>query len=276
MITANFSAYDTYVTDSVHQWDINRVLSVTGLNISVTPEIHFSNAIMAKAIVRQATLVDHIVTVTIPNTLLQHPLPIEAHIGIYEGDAFKIIEKVRIPVIAKARPEDYSFEDTEGEIYSYNALENMVTDAKNKYDGAAEMVSLSVDLLTESNSKLMSATAKCDDATEAYKAASALAEQFLENNGDVVATLNNKANKAITTQNTLSATRWSGNTYSFEDGAPSNSFDIEIALDNSATAEQVEAFNSAQIVGSATSNVLKAFGTVPTIDIPIIYKAVFK
>ena len=42
------------------------------------------------------------------------------------------------------------------------------------------------------------------------------------------------------------------------------------------TTSQAEAFNGAQIVGSATSNVVKAYGIVPTVDIPVIVKAVRK
>ena len=40
--------------------------------------------------------------------------------------------------------------------------------------------------------------------------------------------------------------------------------------------EQLKAWNSAQIVGSSTTNSCKALGDVPTIDIPIIIKAVMK
>ena len=126
MIKANFSAYGKYVADSLYQWEQNRVLNVTGLNLTVVPEVHFSNSAMRGAIVRQATMEDHVVSVKIPNPLLQHPLTIKAHIGIYEGDLFKVVEEVQIPVIAKARPEDYIFEDTEGEVYSYKRLENMI------------------------------------------------------------------------------------------------------------------------------------------------------
>ena len=39
---------------------------------------------------------------------------------------------------------------------------------------------------------------------------------------------------------------------------------------------KAEAFNCAQIAGSATSNVLKAYGIVPTVDIPVILKVVNK
>ena len=123
---ANFTAYHNYVTDSLHQWDLNQVLTVQGLNLASTPEVHFSNKNMDRAIVRQATMENHVVTVNIPNTMLQHPLRIYAHIGIYEGETFKVVELVEIPVIPRVRPCDYQFEDTDGEIYSYNRLENMI------------------------------------------------------------------------------------------------------------------------------------------------------
>ena len=126
MIKANFHTYNGYVTDSLYQWDINQVLSVSGLNLAVAPEVHFSNANMDKAIVRQATLKDNIVSVSIPNSILQQPLTINAHIGVYEGDTFNVIELVSIPVIAKSKPIDYKIENTDGEIYSFEALKNSI------------------------------------------------------------------------------------------------------------------------------------------------------
>lgn len=156
MIKANFNAYSTYVTDSLYQWDLNQVLRVTGLNLSVVPEVHFSNAKMDKAIVRQASMENHVVSVAIPNSLLQDPLTIRAHIGIYEGSTFKVIEKVEIPVIAKERPSDYQIQDADEEIYSFKALENAL---KNKADNA--VINARVDNIiahnndTESNTELM-------------------------------------------------------------------------------------------------------------------------
>lgn len=125
MIKANFNAYASYVTDSLYQWDKNQVLSVKGINIAVAPEVHFSNADMDKAIVRQAELIDHVVSVIIPNSLLQAPLPIKAHIGVYEGDTFKVLELIEIPVIPKKKPADYTLENDD-EIYSFEALKNAI------------------------------------------------------------------------------------------------------------------------------------------------------
>ena len=76
----------------------------------------------------------------------------------------------------------------------------------------------------------------------------------------------------------MTAAGWNSATkkYSFETNYPNASYDIEVALDNTATSEQAEAFNGAQIVGSAASNIIKAYGDVPTVDIPIILKVVMK
>ena len=84
-------------------------------------------------------------------------------------------------------------------------------------------------------------------------------------------------NKPTVSASTLLASNWdSAGTYSFETDYPNTIYDIEVALDSTATAEQAEAFNGAQIVGSATSNIVKAYGVVPTVDIPIIIKVVTK
>lgn len=130
MIKANFNTYNNYVTDSLYQWDVNQDLIINGLNLSVAPEIHFANANMERAIVRQSTLESGVVTVRIPNSLLQEALTIKAYVGLYEGETFNVIETIEIPVIAKARPSDYVIEDTDGEIYSFKALENEIVNAK--------------------------------------------------------------------------------------------------------------------------------------------------
>ena len=133
MIKANFNTYNTYVTDSLYQWDLNQVLTVSGLNLADAPEVHFSNANTERAIVKQATNIDHIVSVKIPNSLLQDALTIKAHIGLYEGDTFKVVELIEIPVIARKKPIDYRITDKDEEIYSFNRLENMIEQIDEKW-----------------------------------------------------------------------------------------------------------------------------------------------
>ena len=175
MVTANFSAYNKYVTDSLHQWDLNQVLQVYGLNLSSVPEVHFSNANTDRAIVRQATMENHIVSVAIPNSLLQDPLRIYAHIGIYEGSTFKVVELVEIPVIARKRPLDYQIETTDEEVYSFKALENRIANAATK-DQVANIVANANS--TDGNSELVDIRTD-REGTVHPSAGEAVREQFL-------------------------------------------------------------------------------------------------
>ena len=102
------------------------------------------------------------------------------------------------------------------------------------------------------------------------------ASAVYDDNGNLLS--NVMAHKPTITTATLLASSWNSTakTYSFETDYPSASYDIEVALDSTATSEQAEAFNGAQIVGSATSNTIKAYGDVPTVDIPVILKVVTK
>ena len=138
MLKANFNAYASYTTDSLYQWDKNQNLIINGLNLTTAPEIHFANSNMDRAIVRQSTLKDGAVIVQIPNSLLQEALTIKAYVGVYEGSTFTIIERVEIPVIAKARPADYSLTDEDEEIYSFIRLENEIVNAKRDLEISVE------------------------------------------------------------------------------------------------------------------------------------------
>ena len=102
------------------------------------------------------------------------------------------------------------------------------------------------------------------------------AQEIVGGNFATKTELNTKENKATITTATLLASGWSDGTYSFETDYPEATYNLEIALDSPATTAQAEAFNGAQIVGSATSNTIKAYGIVPTVDIPIVLKVVTK
>lgn len=85
-----------------------------------------------------------------------------------------------------------------------------------------------------------------------------------------------KSNKPTIVTDTLSASGWSNKTYSFESQYPNSTYDIEIEPGSSCTEAQLSAWTRAKLVGSATQNVVKAAGEVPTVDIPIIVKVVIK
>lgn len=84
--------------------------------------------------------------------------------------------------------------------------------------------------------------------------------------------------KAVYSTSNLLAASWNkgAKTYSFESQYPAAQYNLEIQPNDTCTTEQLEAWNDAQIVGSAATNIIKAFGDVPTVNIPIIIKAVAK
>lgn len=131
MLRVHFNTYNNYVVDSLYQWDLNQDLIINGLDLSIAPEIHFSNANMDRAVVRQSNLNNGVVTVRIPNSLLQEALTVKAHVGIYGSDGtFNVIETIEIPVIARTKPSDYVIEDSDEEIYSFNRLENEIANLR--------------------------------------------------------------------------------------------------------------------------------------------------
>ena len=281
---------ERYTVDPLYQWDKNQVLEIKGLSLPSIPEIHFTNEAMDRSIVRQSTITDAgIITADIPNSLLQKPYTIKAYVCIYEGDTFKSLRTISIPIKARKKPTDYTLENDE-EVYSFNALENLVKNAEAnynevnaKYEDINRKYIEAVKSVNEANAKLETAIANeeqskkdYDEAKEFYNDASNTLNAINENYGDILTAVQRKSNKSNVVAATLSASGWSGNTYSFENDYPLAIFDIEIALDSTATEGQAEAFNSAQIVGSATSNIVTAFGDIPTVDIPIIIKAVAK
>lgn len=84
---------------------------------------------------------------------------------------------------------------------------------------------------------------------------------------------------AVVSSGTLLSSGWNASTkkYSFESSFPSSECDITIEPDgDSITEEQLKAYAAAKITGSKTSNVYKAIGDVPTINIPVIIRKVVK
>ena len=74
----------------------------------------------------------------------------------------------------------------------------------------------------------------------------------------------------------MDSTEWSGNLFSFENLYPAASYDLEVSPSDQCTLDQLDIWNGAKIVGSSTTNVLKALSDPPTIDVPVILKVVKK
>lgn len=163
-----------YSIDSpLYQWDLNQILEITGLSLSATPEIHFANSGMDRAIVRQASMDSAgVITAYIPNSLLQTSGKLIAYVCVYIGNTFETLYTIELLVKARAKPNDYTFED-DGDIYSFNALENLV---KNTVASLSEVafsgdyndlvnVPTSTDAVTSVNGKTGAVILKTSDLT---------------------------------------------------------------------------------------------------------------
>ena len=152
---------NTYTVSDLYQWDTNRVLEIYGLNYSSLPEIHFANANMSKAVVKQATRDENgVIRVEIPNFLLETTAPIKVYICGYEGEEFISRYSLTINIKARPKPEDYFAEDDE-KIYSYNALENLVNNTI--INLKAENATLRDDILAEVDERCNNAISQMRD-----------------------------------------------------------------------------------------------------------------
>lgn len=122
---------------------------------------------------------------------------------------------------------------------------------------------------------------KLNSATDSTSTTEAATPSAVKSAYDLANTANtnvsNKQNKHTLTTSALLSSGWSNQTYSFETQYPNTTYDIEIEPNgDSITDTQYAAWGAAQLVGSASSNVLTAVGEVPAVDIPIIIKVVVK
>ncbi|MGF6375138.1 hypothetical protein M2140_000172 [Clostridiales Family XIII bacterium PM5-7] len=80
------------------------------------------------------------------------------------------------------------------------------------------------------------------------------------------------------TEDILVSSNWdsSDQTYNFELTYPNARFEIEIQPRHICTKAQIDAWMLAMIFCSYESNVIKAFGTIPSVDIPIVIRVMEK
>ena len=125
---------NTYTVEPLYQWDVDQTLEIRGLSLAKVPEIHFAHEGMSRAIVRQSTMdAAGVVTVVVPNSLLQKPYTIHVYVCGYTGSTFETLYKLDVPVKPRACPSDYTLEN-DSEVYSFDKLENDVANAMHRVD----------------------------------------------------------------------------------------------------------------------------------------------
>ena len=234
-----------YRVDPLYQWDQNQTLEIRGLTVPNTPEIHFVNKSMSEALVRQSRKnANGIITVDIPNVILEKSLPIDVYICGYEGDLFRTLYAMQIPVKARTKPSDYIYEK-EDEVLSFNALNNRLTDSIAQMRFIVENAVATVNLKYDDTYE--SLVIKCDETLEELTARyEEYLAQLKAQNDEAIATVNAKCD------NTLIAL-----TEAFD--ARVASLQVEIIGEDAVTLEEridnlVSVINSISIAPSAWSN----------------------
>lgn len=128
MLRVCFNCYGSYTTDNVYQWDLNHELLIQGIDIEANaPTVQFCNKKSENAIVVQSEYVDEGIKVQVPNELLQEPYNIIAYVHTYDDNHAKTIEVVNIPLVKRAKPNDYQFVSNV-DVMSFERLESDITD----------------------------------------------------------------------------------------------------------------------------------------------------
>lgn len=186
-----------YTVTTLYQWDKNQYLKISGLTLSNIPEIHFSNKAMSEAFVRQCQVDNEgTITVNIPNAILEIPLPIDIYVCSYEGDLFRTLYALQIPVKARTKPSDYIYEQ-EDEVLSFNALHNRLT---NSIVEMQELVDNAVDTVNKKYTDTYNGlVVKCDETLDELdrRCQSYLAELKAQNNASLQA-LTDVSNNTLT------------------------------------------------------------------------------
>lgn len=171
-----------YTVEPLYQWDVNQVLEIRGLSLPVTPQIHFTNELMSAAIVRQSNMnASGVITVDIPNSLLQKPYKITVYVCIYENRTFESRHAIVIPMKARTRPADYTLSDNDGEVYSFLELENRISIMENKVANTTTQLDKAKQSLSEAVTACEEATEKTGDLSETVNSLSETVDSKMPN-----------------------------------------------------------------------------------------------
>lgn len=95
------------ITGPLYQYDVGQVLQIAGTGLTYPPAIHFTNRRMAEALIVSSTIVDGVIRVNIPNTLLAEPDPIIAYLYKVDDTSGQTVHVIRIPIIKRPKPADW-------------------------------------------------------------------------------------------------------------------------------------------------------------------------
>ena len=148
---------ENHITDPLYQYDVGQKMRIKFSGLTTAPIIHFSNAYRDTALNVSASLVDDVITVSIPNSLLAEPYPILAYVYDIEEDSGRTIHVIKIPIIKRPKPSDYESLNDE-DLINYERLDARLTQLVNEWSGALDDTQNAVAILTTKVNSVVSGT----------------------------------------------------------------------------------------------------------------------
>jgi hypothetical protein len=121
MISIDLSNKDVYQdNNSLFQWDYGQSLAISGLNVTNDIEVHFARK-NTEAEIRIGTFSDGIVTVAIPDMILQRSGMFSAYIYQTDATSGETIKIIHMNVRERERPTDYTTPEYKNVVYELNS-----------------------------------------------------------------------------------------------------------------------------------------------------------
>jgi hypothetical protein len=122
-------------TEKLYQYDINRLIIISGLDPGPTYEIHFSNNNIKDAIRKETTVDDSgNISAKIPNSLLQTTRPITLYVYGTIDNTSKTYYKSWLEIKARPKPDGYVLPDDEDDVATYKQLEKKIEENRQACD----------------------------------------------------------------------------------------------------------------------------------------------
>ena len=119
------------------QWDRGVTIYLSSDLISDAHPVHFQNARTAEAIVMESTYEDDILSVEVPDVLLERTYPITGFVFVTDDDSGRSLLVFEIQVRPRPKPADTVYENTQ-EYLTVSSLLEQLTDAVETAQAAAE------------------------------------------------------------------------------------------------------------------------------------------
>lgn len=161
-------------TRPVHQWDIGQTIKITDTEIADGTPVDFSNKFMAEGI-RTYTLDNE---VRIPAPALQQSYDLMCYLVISGEDSETTVREIFIPVIAKAKPEDYIGEEIE-EMTEFKYIVQKANESEANANAAAASATSAEASKESAEAAATSAASSAESAVASEQNAASSAEEAL-------------------------------------------------------------------------------------------------